>query len=193
MKRFEFFCILLVLVLCGFSISAKALVEKILVQDDDKFCPIYAVPITLPDGWYHHKGESIKRKHNFYFPDGTDIHSAPAIMYVAAMPNVKKVPLSQYIEEYLEGWKRDNPTSVVEPVNMIAPEGEDVRFWMYHLENPDVKAQAYEVITFAADKDADGNDYIVFIVLSGYSKDRVFYYMNDYLVILKDYTPKRSS
>jgi hypothetical protein len=148
------------------SSPAQAEVTKHMSLENGRLHPYYTLAFTPPKGWAEDAGATAKFGVPIYLPNGTGFGDAPALMYVRVSYNSDRRSLEKFISVAHERWVAEAPgaTITMEPDQSRISGGPD--FKIYRFYNPGKPQQAYELMAYGEDKDADGNAFVLMIGLS---------------------------
>jgi hypothetical protein len=148
------------------SSTAQAEVTKHMRVEAGAMHPYYTVAFTPPKGWAEDAAATAKNGAPIYLPNGFGFGNAPALMYVRVSYNSDRRSLEKFISVAHERWVAEAPGAKItmEPDQSRISGGAD--FKIYRFYNPDKPQQAYELMAYGEDKDADGNTFMLMIGLS---------------------------
>jgi hypothetical protein len=135
-----------------------------------KLCPSFALALKAPQGWTEDKAASKQQGVQVLVPSGTTFGNAETLIYVKVSPQQEKQPLVDFIRVSQERWRKAAPDSKITSLGEVARENGQSPFLPFRYETPSLPQQAHEIVAFGTEKDAEGNDYVVMVVMSGRSK-----------------------
>lgn len=184
---------LLIALLLGFAAlttPARAEIAKItkICTADGKtqLCPVFLPTFKTPEGWYLDRNKALEMNVALLVPKGKSFGTAPAVIYSDARPLNAGTNLKQWVANSDEKWKAENGAIISEMTagDLGAGKHEIV---MHRYENKNLKQQALEVIAYFMDKDAEGNNYVVRLVVSGVDEKSVGAARSTFDAMLKSY------
>lgn len=169
------------------AVPAHAEIEKFMRHCDMRLCVVYRAPITVPDSWAEHEEASRELGVQMLLPKGQDFEDAPAKIYVLVRYNKNKQPVSAITRETYIDWKtRAKNGKVAKLADVVRVNGKPA-FERHQFEAPQLKGQAFETTALVADRDKDGNAYVVVVCLSADTREAYNSAEAAYLSILKAY------
>jgi hypothetical protein len=166
--------------------SARAEVKKFMNTCDGKLCPSYRLVLTPPPGW--HVDEDATREYNVQFlaPDGKDFATAPALIYVQVFfHRDKQQSLADFARVSNARWQQAVKDAKLHDMPAVARANGKPGFLRFGFENPHKPQQNYEIGAMGVDSDADGNEYVLDIVITGKEKAAVERAEKDCIAFLK--------
>jgi hypothetical protein len=148
---------------------AGATIEKIMNQCDGKLCPFFRASIVIPEGWVEDRDSTRYFNSQFLLPKGTDFEKAAAKIWVAAIYNRKKQPISDFMPESIADWHSRAKDAKITDLDDLPRGDGKVAFVRHQFEAGSLHEQGYELQAVTTDGDNDGNEFLVTITLSANS------------------------
>lgn len=165
--------------------DAHAEIRKLMLIGDGKLTPAFELILAPPQGWQEEKEASKQNGVQMMVPRGRDFRSAPALMYV----KVSSRPNSQSVEDFVrvsrERWRQSVLDTKIEKIANVERANGQPAFVSYRYENPSRPQQRFEAVSFALDKDKDGNTFFVMVALTGRDKKAIDQAMAAYNAFLR--------
>ena len=167
--------------------SAPAEIRKLMQFGDGKLTPSFELVLTPPKDWVEDKAASRDNGVQVMVPRGKTFGNAPAVMYV----KVSSRPDSQSVEDFVrvsqERWRGSVRDTKIERIADVGRANGQPTFVSYRYENPSRPQQRFEAVSFAIDKDNDGNSFFVMVALTGREKKAIDRAMAPYNAFLKQH------
>lgn len=152
---------------------------------EQKLCPYYELVLEPPKDWIEDKEASKQNGVQMMVPRGRNFGNAPALMYV----KISSRPDNQSVEDFVrvsqERWRRSVRDTKIEKIADVERTSGQPAFVSYRYENPSQPQQRFEAVSFALDKDKDGNTFFVMVALTGKDKKAIDQAMGAYNEFLK--------
>lgn len=187
MQRYRRFGAIFALLGLVAASPAHAEIEKIMHLCDQKLCPSFRASITIPDGWVEDKDATKYFNAQFLLPEGFDFDAAQAKIYVVVKYNRNKQPIADFVPDAMADWKsRAKDAKITRLKDLPRGDGKPV-FERRQFEAKSLKEQGYELQAVTTDRDNDGNEFIVTIMLSANSRRALEAAAPAYAAILQKY------
>ena len=170
MRRF-IFGMAFVAVSCAAMFPARAEVAKIMHVCDrqERLCPEFRPRVKAPDGWTRDEVASLKYGASMFVPNGKQFGEAEVIMYAEGRYNKDRTALIQWVASSDRDWATSSGNNAkITTLPSVNP-----KVIINRYDNPSLKDQPIEVIAHYADRDKDGNSYIVRLAVSGLNETAV--------------------
>ena len=169
------------------TIPASAEVKKFMrhCPERQQLCAFFDLVLTPPQGWLLDEQASRENRVQMLLPRGKTFHGADAVMYVRVSPKQKDQELAEFVRVSQQRWKESVPDSKITKLPDVERANGKPAFLSYRYENPSRPQQRFEAVSFAHDKDSDGNEFTVMVALSGMKKQAVDGAMKPYQAFLK--------
>ena len=119
-------------------------------------------------------------------PKGKNFASAPALIYVQVFYHRdKEQTLDDFAKNSNERWLSHVLNAKIAPLPAVERTNGKAGFLRFAFENPRRAQQAYELGAFGIDNDADGNEFVLDVVMSGAAKAALEAAEKDYIAFLK--------
>lgn len=164
MRRF-IFGLAFVAVFYGAMLPARAEVYKIIHVCDRQggLCPEFRPRVTAPDGWVRDDAASLKYGASMFVPNGKSFGEAEAIIYAEGRYNEGRTKLVQWVAASDRDWATTSGRNAkIAKLPSVNP-----KVIVNRYDDPSLKDQPVEVIAHYADRDKDGNSYVVRLAVSG--------------------------
>ncbi len=172
------------LIFCGGS--ARAEVRKFMNPCGEKLCPYYQLALTPPEGWVIDQAATSTNKVQIMVPKGETFGTAPALIYVQVFYHTdKQQPLANFARVSNARWLATVSNAKISALPAVERANGKPAFLRFAFENPSNAQQAYEVGSFSTDADADGNEFVLDVVLTGGAKQALDRADKDYVAFLK--------
>ena len=140
---------------------------------EQKLCPYYELVLEPPKDWIEDKEAS---KQN-----GVQMMKAARPQFrQRAGPDVRgnsSRPDNQSVEDFVrvsqERWRRSVRDTKIEKIADVERTSGQPAFVSYRYENPSQPQQRFEAVSFALDKDKDGNTFFVMVASTGKDKKAI--------------------
>jgi hypothetical protein len=177
-----------VLVTAGFAAStpASALVEKVMTVCSGQLCPFFKPAFAVPTGWYEDHKTGMRLGVRLLVPVGETFDSAAAIIYATARHNLEGENLDSAVAQHEENWRRKVPQVAITRLGDVA-RSTGPGFQQHEFVAPGSATQPYERVATAVDSDADGNAFVVRLVLTAKSEAALKSTEASFLALLKSY------
>jgi hypothetical protein len=169
------------------TMPAGATIEKIMNLCDGKMCPFFRASIVIPDGWVEDRDATRYFNSQFLLPKGTDFEKAAAKIWVAAIYNRKKQPISDFMPESIADWHSRAKDAKITDLDDLPRGDGKVAFVRHQFEAGSLHEQGYELQAVTTDSDNDGNEFLVTITLSANSRKALKAGEPAYMAILGKY------
>ena len=186
MTRRRVFGTVLALTLLACAGTARAEVQKFIVNCGGKLCPYYQIALTPPPGWVLDARATWHNKIQMMVPQGTDFASAPALIYVQVFPHRdKNHTLADFARVSNDRWRAHVKDAKITALPTVKRANGKPGFFRFAFENPSKKEQAYELGAFGIDTDKDGNEFVLDVVMTGADKAALDRAEKAYVAFLK--------
>jgi hypothetical protein len=166
---------------------ARAEIEKFMRDCDMKLCVSYRASITIPEGWVEDKEASSALGVQMLLPRDVDFEKAPAKIYALVRYNKDKQPVSAITKDTYRDWHaRSRKAKIARLADVARAKGKPA-FERHRFEAPELDEQGYETTELVADRDKDGNPFVVVLVLSANTREAFKSSETAYLSLLKAY------
>ena len=172
--------------LAGLASPAPALVEKVMTVCSGQLCPFFKPAFAVPAGWYEDHKTGMRLGVRLLVPLGETFDTAPAIIYATARHNLEGEDLAGAVAQHQETWGRKIPDVAITRLGDVA-RGNGSRFQQHEFVSPRLATQPYERFAMATDSDADGNAFVVRLVLTARSEAALKAAEEAFLALLKGY------
>jgi hypothetical protein len=169
------------------SAPAGAQVQKLLKRCDTGMCAYFRAAIPVPEGWAENKDASEYFGAQMLLPRGVEFDKAPAKIYAAVRFNPKQQPIADFIPDALAQWREAAKDAKITRLSTMSRAGRKPPYERHRFEAPTLDEQGFELQAVTGDTDADGNHFIVTIVLSANSAAALKSAEPAYLSILSRY------
>jgi hypothetical protein len=166
--------------------AAQAEVQKFMNTCDGRLCPYYQIVLTPPEGWTVDQAATKKNRVQIMVPKGKTYANAPALIYVQVFYHRDKQQTLENFAEASNGrWQGHVKDAKVSALPAVARANGKPGFLRFAFENPSKKQQPYEFGAFGVDTDADGNEFVLDVVMTGGDKAALDRAEKDYIAFLK--------
>ena len=169
------------------TMPAGATIEKIMNLCNGKMCPFFRASIVIPDGWVEDRDSTRYFNSQFLLPKGTGFEKAAAKIWVAAIYNRKKQPISDFMPESIADWHSRAKDAKITDLDELSRVDGKSAFVRHQFEAGSLHEQGYELQAVTTDSDNDGNEFLVTITLSANSRKALKAAEPAYLAILGKY------
>jgi len=119
-------------------------------------------------------------------PKGKTFATAPALIYVQVFYHRdKQQTLDDFAKVSNTRWLANVPNAKITPPPAVERTNGKAGFLRFAFENPSRSQQAYELGAFGIDNDADGNEFVLDVVMTGATKAAIEGAEKDYIAVLK--------
>ena len=168
------------------SSPAPALVEKVMTVCSGQLCPFFKPAFAVPAGWYEDHKTGMRLGVRLLVPLGESFDTAPAIIYATARHNLEGEDLAGAVAQHQESLRRKIPDVAITRLGDVAGANGSA-FQQHEFVSPRLATQPYERVAMATDSDADGNSYVVRLVLTAKSEAVLQSTEETFLALLKGY------
>lgn len=168
------------------STPAPALVEKVMTVCSGQLCPFFRPSFAAPEGWHEDVKTGLRLGVRVFVPFGESFDSAPAIIYALARLCDEGEDLAAAVAAHHDAWRRKVPEVAINRLADV-PRGDGKAFQVHDFVSPRVSVQPYERVATATDGDAQGNGFIVRLVLTAKSDAALKSAEDTFLAMLKRY------
>jgi hypothetical protein len=166
--------------------TARAEVKKFMQMcDGQRLCPYYRLVLTPPENWIVEETATKQYNMQMLVPRGRNFGNAPAVIYVKISVRDKDQSLQEFVRVSQERWRRSVPDTRIDKQPEIVRTNGQPAYLSFRYENPSLAQQAFEAVSFAHDKDSDGNEFTLMVVVTGNKKDAIDGAMASYQAFLK--------
>jgi hypothetical protein len=166
--------------------TARAEVKKFMQMcDGQRLCPYYRLVLTPPENWIVEETATKQYNMQMLVPRGRNFGNAPAVIYVKISVRDKDQSLQEFVRVSQERWRRSVPDTKIDKQPEIERANGQPAYLSFRYENPSLAQQAFEAVSFAHDKDSDGNEFTLMVVVTGNKKDAIDRAMASYQAFLK--------
>jgi hypothetical protein len=166
--------------------SAAAEVKKFMqICDGQRLCPFYRLALTPPKDWVVEEAASKQYNMQMLVPRGLTFGNAPAVIYVKVSLRDKDQSLDEFVRVSQERWRRSVRDTKIDKQPDIERANGQPAYLSFRYVNPSRPQQAFEAVSFAHDKDSDGNEFTLMVVVTGSKKDAIDKAMTPYQAFLK--------
>jgi hypothetical protein len=165
---------------------APALVEKVMTVCSGQLCPFFKPAFAVPAGWYEDHKTGMRLGVRLLIPLGESFDTAPAIIYATARHNLEGEDLAGAVAQHQESLRRKIPEIAITRLADVA-RADGSAFQQHEFVSPRLATQPYERVAMATDSDADGNSYVVRLVLTAKSEAVLQSTEETFLALLKGY------
>jgi hypothetical protein len=152
-----------------------------------RLCPYYRLVLKLPPDWVEEAEATREYRMQFLVPRGRTFGNAEALLYVKISPQRDNQELADFIRVSQSRWKESVRDSKITRIEDVTRTNGMPAFVSYRYENPSVPQQAFEAVSFAHDKDGDGNTYVLMVALTGRKKEAIDRAMDAYREFLRNH------
>jgi hypothetical protein len=176
-----------VLLAAGLAASspAPALVEKVMTVCSGQLCPFFRPSFAVPEGWWEDGKTGLRLGVRLFVPLGETFDTAPAIIYATARHNAEGEDLAAAVAQHHETWRRKVPEVAITRLGDV-PRRDGAPFQQHAFVSPKL-TQPYERVATATDSDAEGNAFVVRLVLTAKSEPALQGAEQSFLALLKSY------
>ena len=168
------------------STSPRAEVLKLVrMCSGQQLCPYYELVLKPPEKWFMDKEASKQNGVQMMLPQGKNFGNADAVMYVKVSLREKGQDLADFIRVSQERWKQAVSDAKISKIADVERANGMPAFISYRYENPSRPQQRFEAVSFAHDKDKDGNEFVLMVALTGMQKKAIDQAMTPYNAFLK--------
>src|SRR5205807_1913708 len=125
--------------------------------------------VTAPDGWARDEAASLKYGASMFAPNGKKFGKADVIIYAEGRYNKDRTELVQWVAASDRDWTMTSGKNA----RITTLPSVNAKVIINRYDNPDLKDQPIEVIAHYADRDKDGNSYVVRLAVSGFTETAV--------------------
>jgi hypothetical protein len=161
--------------------AAQAEVKKFLSMcGPQKLCPSYRLVLTPPPDWVEEPEATKQYGMQMLVPRGSTFGDADALLYVKISTKQKDQDLAAFINTSQSRWKQSVRDTKISRIDDVPRKNGMPAFVSYRYENPSVAQQAFEAVSFAHDKDNEGNSFVLMVALTGAKKEAIDQAMDAY-------------
>ena len=168
--------------------TAQAEVKNFLLRcGPQKLCPSHRLVLTPPANWVEEPEASKQYGMQMLVPRGSTFGNADALLYVKVSAKQKDQDLPAFIEVSQSRWKQSVRDTKISRIDDVPRKNGMPAFISYRYENPSIPQQAFEAVSFAHDKDSDGNTFVLMVALTGPKKEAIDQAMEAYREFLRNH------
>jgi hypothetical protein len=168
--------------------TAQAEVKKfVALCGPQKLCPFYRLALTPPTNWMVEPDASKKYRMQMMVPRGRTFGNADALLYVKVSVKQKDQEIPAFIAMSQGRWKQSVPDTKMTRIEDVPRKNGMPAFVSYRYENPSRPEQAFEAVSYAHDKDKDGNTFVLMVALTGAKKEAIDQAMDAYREFLRSH------
>jgi hypothetical protein len=171
----------------GSGPAAGEIAKLLLPCKDGKLCAAYRASIKPPDGWRLDADAERRFNVQMLVPQGQTFDDAGAIIYAVVTYNPNNRSIADFVAEDQARWRAESADVKISALPDVARANGKPAFSLHHYELPTSTAQPFERVATTTDSDADGNGFLVGVVLSAKSMAALDAAEPAHLAILKAY------
>jgi hypothetical protein len=177
-----------VLALASFAAAtpAAAVVEKVMKMCGGQLCPFFRPSFAVPDGWWEDHKTGMRLGVRLFVPAGETFDSAPALIYAIARLAHEGEDVVAAVANHHETWRRKVPEVAITKLDDIR-RSDGAAFQLHHFVSPNLGTQPYERVATGIDGDAEGNAFVVRLVLTAKSEPALKKAEEVFVALLKRY------
>jgi hypothetical protein len=150
-----------------------------------RLCAYYRLVATPPSNWVEEPEASKEYRMQMLVPRGSTFGSADALIYVKVSLKQKDQDLAAFIAMSQGRWKEAVRDATITRIEDVPRSNGMPSFVSYRYENPSRPQQRFEAVSFAHDKDTDGNTFVLMVALTGMKKETIDRAMDAYREFLR--------
>jgi len=152
-----------------------------------KLCARYRLVLTPPPGWVEETEATKRHGIQMLVPRGRTFASADALLYVKVSLKQKDQDLTAFIAVSQGRWRQSVSDTKITRIDDVPRKNGMPAFISYRYENPSRPQQAFEAVSYAHDKDKDGNIFVLMVALTGAKKEAIDQAMDAYRGFLRNH------
>lgn len=177
------------LMLIVFSINTNAEIHKEVIGCENKegLCFYWQPKLPKIDGWWQGSQSSVFSHESIRIPLGSDHLSTDSIILARAI-NKKKLPNIATVEEFIESNNNDfykNGSGQKLKFTKTIKSTNGLTFQSYFYRS--TKGSRWEQVSYSEEKDSDGNEFYLEIILNSKTKAAFKKSLKDYEKFIKNY------
>jgi hypothetical protein len=165
---------------------APAVVEKIMTMCGGQLCPFLRPSFAIPDGWWEDHKTGMRLGVRLFIPAGETFDSAPTLIYAIARHSQEGEDLTAAVASHHESWRRKAPEVTITRLGDVR-RSDGAAFQLHHFVSPSLATQPYERVATGIDGDAEGNSFVVRLVLTAKSEAALKEAEAVFVALLKSY------
>jgi hypothetical protein len=165
---------------------ASAVVEKVMKMCGGQLCPFFRPSFTVPDGWWEDHKTGMRLGVRLFVPAGETFDSAPALIYAIARHGQEGEDVVAAVANHHESWRRKAPDVVITKLDDVR-RSDGAAFQLHHFVSPNLATQPYERVATGIDGDAEGNAFVVRLVMTAKSEAAMKQAEEVFIALLKRY------
>jgi hypothetical protein len=177
-----------VLALAGLAAAtpAAAVVEKVMKMCGGQLCPFFRPSFAVPDGWWEDHKTGMRLGVRLFVPAGETFDTAPALIYAIARHGQEGEDVVAAVANHHETWRRKAPDVAITKLDDVR-RSDGAAFQLHHFVSPNLATQPYERVATGIDGDAEGNAFVVRLVLTAKSEAALKQAEGVFVALLKRY------
>jgi hypothetical protein len=165
---------------------APALVEKVMTTCGGQLCPLFRPSFAVPEGWWEDHKTGTRLGVRLFVPAGETFDSAPALIYALARPSREGEDVVTAVTDHHETWRRRVPEVEITRRDDVR-RSDGAAFQIHHFASQGLAAQPYESVATGLDGDAEGNTFVVRLVLTAKTEEALKNAESVFTGLLKGY------
>jgi hypothetical protein len=165
---------------------APAVVEKVMTMCGGQLCPSFRPSFAVPDGWWEDHKTGMRLGVRLFIPAGETFDSAPALIYAVARHSQEGEDVVAAVVSHHESWRRKVPEVAITRLGDVR-RSDGAAFQLHHFVSPNLATQPYERVATGIDGDAQGNSFVVRLVLTAKSEAALKSAEGVFVALLKAY------
>jgi len=164
----------------------SAVVEKVMKMCGGQLCPLFRPSFAVPDGWWEDHKTGMRLGVRLFIPAGETFDSAPVLIYATARHSQEGEDVVAAVANHHETWRRKVPEVAITKLDDVR-RSDGAAFQQHHFVSPNLASQPYERVATGLDGDAEGNIFVVRLVLTAKSEAAVKRAEEVFVDLLKRY------
>jgi hypothetical protein len=165
---------------------ASAVVEKVMKMCAGQLCPLFRPSFAVPDRWWEDHKTGMRLGVRLFVPAGETFDSAPALIYALARHSQEGEDVVAAVANHHETWRRKVPEVAITKLDDVRRR-DGAAFQQHHFVSPNLASQPYERVATGVDGDAEGNIFVVRLVLTAKSEAAMKQAEEVFIELLKRY------
>ena len=148
---------------------AEAVVEKVMSLCGGQLCPLFRPSFPVPEGWWEDHKTGTRLGVRLFIPANETFDSAPALIYAMARHGQEGEDVVAAVASHHETWRRKVPEVAITRLDDVR-RSDGAAFQLHHFTSPNLATQPCERVATGIDGDAQGNSFVVRLVLTAKSE-----------------------
>jgi hypothetical protein len=148
--------------------------------------PLPGPSFAVPEGWWEDHKTGMRLGVRLFVPAGETFDSAPALIYATARAGQEGEDVVAAVVNHHESWRRKVPEVVITRLDDVR-RSDGAAFQLHHFVSPNLATQPYERVATGVDGDAQGNAFVVRLVLTAKTEAGLKQAEDVFVTLLKRY------